>query len=142
MPTLYVEATDELIVKLENSEIMDDWGSSDAEKICDEYGHPKTSFNIVVENPDDPIAELLIFVSDKDCYEGTLNSEKVSDTEYKFSINGKFKVKAHKDVVAAVVGNAPFHLEGVSRFRQAYAFDTSTAQEHNLGGWTISNKKL
>lgn len=142
MPFIYVEADDELIIKFPEPGYMHDWDSTNAESICEKYGHPKFSINFKIDNPNDPIQPMYIFIANSEAYEGELQSEKTSETSYNFKIKGKFKTSVHKDTVVAVKDGATPYLDGVTRFREDYIFEQGEQSSPRNGKWVFSVKKL
>lgn len=142
MPFIYVEAEDEFIIELPEADFMSDWDSPSAESICENYGHPKCTIDFMIDNPSDPIQPMYIAVASTEAYEGELISEKLSEKSYKFKIHGKFKTNVHKDTVAAIKEGASPRLEGVTRFREGYAFEDNNKPALKKDGWLFSAKKL
>jgi hypothetical protein len=130
MPNIFVRANCEIDVELpEVGWVSDEWKSSENERICEEYDHPKCTINFRIENPEEPICPAIIYVGDKDAISGGIKVEMLSETKYKFTINGTFKSKIHKDGVALLnAGQRPV-LEGVTRFRQGYDFEEPRATD-------------
>lgn len=124
MPNIFVKADCEIQVDLpEVGWVSDQWKSRENEQICEEYGHPKCTINFRIENPDEPICPVIIYVGDNEAIEGGISVEAQSETRYKFTIKGTFKSKIHKDGLPLLdTGQKPM-LEGVTRFRQGYDFE-------------------
>jgi hypothetical protein len=142
MPFIYVEADDEFIIEFPEPGYMTNWDSASAESICEDYGHPKSTINFMIDNPDDPIQPMYISVASTEAYEGELSSEKLSETSYKFKIHGKFKTNVHKDTVTAIKEGATPSLDGVTRFREDYIFEENGKPDLKKDGWLFSAKKL
>jgi hypothetical protein len=142
MPFIYVKADDEFIIEFPKPDYMTNWDSASAESICENYGHPKSTIDFMIDDPNDPIQPMYISVASTEAYEGQLSSEKLSETSYKFKIHGKFKTSVHKDTVAAIKEGATPHLDGVTRFREGYIFGENGKQTLKKESWLFSAKKL
>ncbi len=142
MPFIYVEANDEFIIDFPEPDYMSSWDSASAEEICEKYEHPKCTIDFIIENPDDPIQPMLIFVADKEAYDGNFFSEKLSATCYRFKIHGKFRTNVHKKVVEAIKEGAKPKIDGVTRFREGHVFSEDDRQAFNKGKWVFSVKKI
>ena len=144
MSWIYVQANEEIVVELPEPGLMSDWDDAEAEAICEQYGHSKSALNFQIDNPVNPSYPFWIYLGDNDAYDGNLLSEKLSETSYCFRINGKFKVKVHKDTLIALKeGGAPY-LESVIRFRAGfrYEFNQTNGNAERKHQWCFSVKKL
>ncbi len=137
MPNLFIKANAEIEVDLPEAGWMADWESSEAEEVCEEYGHPKCTINIRIEDPADSVSPVIVHIADRDAIDGSITVKRVDSKKYVFSINGTFKSSIHKNGVSLIDAGAVPSLEGVTRFREGFDFEEPRKVE-----WTFSTKKF
>jgi hypothetical protein len=137
MPYLFIKADTEIEVELPKPNYMKDWESAKAEKICDQYDHPKCTINLQIDDPNDSLSPILIHISDKDVLAGSLTVNKMSSKKYIFAINGTFKASIHKSGIPFIAAGIRPNLIGVTRFREGFSFDESRKVD-----WIFSTKKI
>lgn len=124
MPNIFVKADCEIEVDfLEVKLVPEEWNSRKAEKICEDYGHPKCTIDFEIEGPEGPGSSVLFRIEEKDAISGGISVDKSSETKYTFTINGNFKSRIHKDGISLINAGQKPALEGVTRFRQSYTFE-------------------
>lgn len=137
MPYIYIHAKDEFEVVLPEPDFMSDWESAEAEHDCDSYDHPKVTINLKIEDRNDSISPARIYVADKDAIEGGISVKKLDGKTWRFSIAGKFKSSVHKSGINLINSGARPVVDGVTRFRQEFAFDDARDV-----AWEISLKPI
>ena len=142
MPFVYIKAQANINVTLPESGFMDEWDSPDALAVCLDYGHPQSTINFKIDNIEDPLQPMLVFVADIEAYEGSSSVIKIDDKTYIFEINGLFKSSVHKDTVKAIKEGIVPKLEGVTRYRQGYTFSGVDLESIDQGVWEFSVKKI
>jgi hypothetical protein len=141
MPFIYIKAQANIKVTLPEPGFMDEWDNPEALAICVDYGHPQSTINFKIDNPEDPLQPMLVMVADTEVYAGFSSVTKIDDKTYMFEINGLFKSSVHKDTVKAVKEGIEPKLEGVTRYRQAYTFSGANLESLDHGAWQFSAKK-
>lgn len=137
MPFVYVVAKAEIIIDLPERGFMSNWESKQAKKICTDYGHPLCSINCKINNPEEPISPVLIYIYDRDAIDGGITVKRVNEVKYIFTISGKFKSEIHKIGLALLnEGHRPL-LDGVGRYRETFPFETPKEID-----WIFSTKKI
>ena len=142
MPFVYIKALAKIKVTLPEPGFMDEWDSPDALAVCVDYGHPHSTINFKIDNPEEPIQPMLVMVADTEAYEGSSLVTKVDDKTYMFEVDGLFKSSVHKDTVKAIKEGMVPKLEGVTRYRQRYDFSGMDLESIDNGAWQFSVKKI
>ena len=137
MPSVYIKANQEIDVKWSENGRLSDWESKAAEKICEKYGHPKCTIDLHIQDPEDPISPIPIYIRESDAISGGIKVIRVEDRHYKFIIDGIFKASIHKSGVPFVDAGAVPSLVSVTRFRESFPFE-----EPAPVSWEISSKKI
>lgn len=142
MPFIYVKAKASFDIVLPSDGFMPNWDDLNALRVCEEYEHPKCTINFRIDDPENPLQPMLIFVSDREAYEGGMGAEKIDGKTYRFNVDGLFKSSVHKDTVKSIKsGKNPFFI-GVTRYRYAYDIPQDLSLDVSLGEWLFSDKKL
>lgn len=142
MPFIYVRANASIEIILPSSGFMSDWDDLDALRVCEEYGHPRCTINFQIDDPEEPLRPMLIFVSDREAYEGGIEAEKIDGKTYRFSVDGLFKSSVHKDTLKSIKARVKPRFIGVTRYRQAFDVPEESIRDLDLGEWLFSDKKL
>ena len=124
MPNIFVKANCEIEVDfLEVKLVPEEWNSRKAEKICEDYGHPKCTIDFEIEGPEGPGSAVIFHIEEKDAISGGISVNNISETQYKFTINGTFKSRIHKEGISLINDGLKPTLESVTRFRKSYPFE-------------------
>ena len=137
MPYVFIKVDTEVEVDLPKPNYMTDWESAKAEKICEQYDHPKCTINLQIDDPNDSLSPILIHISDKDAITGSIAVNKVNSKKYIFTITGTFKSSIHKLGIPFIAAGFRQKLVGVTLFREGFSFD-----EHRTIDCIFSTKKI
>lgn len=140
MPAVYVSGTLSFDVTLPDDKnhkwTFGQWTDKKLAKQRAEYEHPAVSIELRMENEDEPICPFVLYVSEKDAYEGALTVTQKGRV-FSFAFSGKFKADAHKDTKAQIDAGRRPKLQSVSINGTGYGVPTPIDVD-----WVIQSKKI